>query len=404
MPPGFQSNLAVTTTWQRRLNDVSDATVRDRPLLALMQAAGQIKKPDGGEFCQWVIRHKSPKPQGYSDFSPPTYDQPDPFRMAQLNWASYHHGKSLGRNRLSVNQGKYAFIKLFNDMIEDVKRSFTDRWPEYFYQNGDDATEPEPMFGFYSLGDLFIDSTAAADQGFEGKVRLASGEYAGLTVDLGTESAEWRGDDGFDTVQEGPFAGYKWWPEGQGDAGYDYMHPLIVNCTAGEADGAPQSWGPNADLNSTYIEDMIDFGVGYSRRINSGDKGEINMILMGQKPMQTFRKRFSGTYRTLAELLPTKSATASSQGLAFGKPIYNHNGCMLCPDFDIPFSNEMMGFNLMDVEYLPVSAYDANGNLPIMTPHLGPVPGGSGHLIGGFAHGQLIFRKPRGMVFWRRLG
>lgn len=406
----FQSQYNYATNWQRRLNEISNATLRDRILLAMMQAAGCIKRyTGGGEFCEFNIKMRNPKPEGYSDYVPPNYSQPDSYRTARLPWSAYHHGKHLGRLKLNMNQGAEQAINIFTSAMEEVDESFRGRWPEYFYQNGDSPPlgESNPMHGFYTLFDKYVNSTAAASQGYMGRARLLSGTYAGLTIDLGTESGTFQGDDGAATVQAGTWAGYNWWPNGQGDPAYDYMHPLIVNTTAGAA-ATPVSWGANAAFNSLYWQTMLDWGMAHARRLNGGARKGLNLILCGVEPHLVMQEGMQSTYRTMTRIVMDSALRASQDAspvlMETGFNVGVHNGAVIAQDFDMPNTTDLLGLRLTSIQYQPVNAYDGRNNPAIMQPYQGQAPGGGGELIGGFSHGQLVFFEPRNMVAWRPLG
>lgn len=403
--PGFTSQYMFASTFQNRISEIANNTIRNRVLLMMLQSRGRILPPDGGEPLEWIVHMRNPKPRGYNPDGAPDYSAPDSKRTARLNYAMYHHGVRLNRKDLAVNKGKQQFINIFQDAIREVEDSFGQRWPEYLYQDGDNpaGAEPLPLMGFYTIYNKYVANTAAAYQGYQGKVRIVSGSYAGLTMDLGTESSEWQGPDGYDTVQStdatlGVTANQKWWPFGQGDSAYDYWHPLIVKT-------ASTSWGSNPAFNEVYCEEMLDFGLQYSNRVAKGDKGAISIILSATDPMLTIRKRFASTYRTMAEILPTDPMTGrpGGEGAAYGRPVYLYNGRYLVDDFDMPNNTDLIGLKLETIAYHPVHAYDqTTGATPIMEPFDGDIPGGAGKLIGGFSLGQLRL-SPRDLVFWTPL-
>lgn len=406
-PNGFPSNYVFATTFQNRLASITDTTIRNRVLLMMLQSRGRIMPADGGAILEWDVYMRNPKPKGFNSEVTPEYNSPDSLRVARLGWGAYHHGIKLDRITIQTNKGKQAFINVVTKSIKEVEQSFSQRWPEYFYQDGDNPPdgEPRPLQGFYTWFNKYVNNTTAAYQGYQGKVRIASGSYATLTMDLGTDSSDWAGPDGYDTVQTtnsepGVTAGQKWWPAGKGDAAYDYWHPLIVNTSA-------TSWGTNPGFDEIYCEKQLDFGIIYSRRVSKGDKGPINIILCGQQPMITIRSHFQATYRTMAEILPTdpKGAPAGMSGRAYATPIYQYNGVYLIDDYDMPNQTDLIGLNLDTIAYRPVHNYNAvTGTFPLMEPYDGEIPGGSGRLIGGFSLGQLQLDTPRNTVLWKPLG
>jgi len=407
-PTTFMSNYNFAVNFQNRLNEITTTTIRNRVLLTMMQSLGRIMPADGGELLEWIVYMRNPKPRGYSGEGVPEYNAPDSFRTARLPWGSYHHGLKLDRIKIQTNKGKQAFINVISQSIQEVSDSFTNRWPEYFYQDGDNPPggEARPLIGFYTWLGKYSTNTAAAYQGYQGKVRIVSGSYAGITMDLGTESSEWAGDDGYDTVQAGSATlgtttGQKWWPHGQGDSAYDFFHPLVVKT-------ASASWGSNPAFDEVYCEKMLDFGIMYSRRNSKGDKGPINLIISATTPMLSIRNRFAATYRTMSEIIPSDPGRGNGPGMgpgsAYGKPIYQFNGCYLVDDYDMPNSSDLIGLNLQTISYRPVHPYNqTTGQTPIMEPYEGEIPGGGGKLLGGFNLGQLQIDTPRNSVLWSPL-
>jgi len=406
-PTSFTSDYGFATNFQQRLNEITYTLYRNKVFLGLMQKYGRIMPASGGELLEWIVHMRNPKPRGYTGEGVPEYNSPDSFQTARLPWGAYHHGLKLDRIKLQVNKGPTAFVNIMSQSIDEVKLSFENRWPEYFYQDGDNppAGEPKPLIGLYTWLGKYSTSTADSAQGYQGKFRIVSGSYAGITMDLGTFSSEWTGDDGYDTVQttsaaKGITAGEKWWPHGQGDPAYDFFHPLVVNTST-------TKWGANAAFNEVYCEEMIDYGVMFSRRNARGDKGPINLLICSTSTMAVIRKRYSSTYRTMTESVPDSMngpGVQNGQGLQFGRPVYQVNGCYICDDFDMPNSTDMIGLNLNTVAYRPVHPYGTGGQVQIMEPYEGEIPGGGGKLIGGFNLGQFQIDSPRNSVLWTPLG
>jgi len=404
---GFLTQYDFATTMQNRLGEITDQTKRHRVLINMMEANGNIKPPEGGAVIEWIVYMRNPKPKGYNRNGTPEYNTPDSLRTARLGWGAYQYGLKLDRVTVQTNKGINQFINIVNQSVNEVEMSFKQRWPEYLWQDGDnpEGGEPEPIRGLYTWFSKYVANSAAAYQGYQGKVRIVSGAYAELTMDLGNDSAEWAGPDGSDTVQTtsaslGVTAGQKWWPYGRGDSAYDYWHPLIINTST-------TAWGTNPQFDENYCETMLDFGIQFSKRNSQGDTGRINTIFSSTDPMLVLRRRFASTYRTYASILQTdpKGPPQSMEGRAYGTEIYVYNGCYLIDEFDVPNSSDMIGLNMETLSYHPSHPYDeSRGAYMLMEPYFGEIPGGSGKLIGGFAVGQLRINSPRNSCLWTPLG
>lgn len=405
---GFHSQYDFATTMANRLGDVTDMTKRNRVIINMMESRGNIKPPAGGAKIEWVVYMRNPKPGGYNRNGTPEYNTPDSLRTAQLGWGAYQYGLRLDRVTVQVNKGAQQFIDIVTQSVDEVEMSFTQRWPEYLWQDGDnpEGGEPEPIQGLYTWFSKFIDNTGAAYQGYQGKVRLVTGTYADLTMDLGNDSSEWAGPDGSDTVLTtdadlGVTQDQKWWPFGRGDSAYDYWHPLIVNTST-------DAWGTNPAFDENYCDTQLDFGIQFSKRNSQGNNGRINTIFASTDPMLVIRRRFQDTYRTYAQILssdPKGPAAPGGEGRAYGTEIYQYNGCYLIDEFDVPNSSDLIGLNMDTLAYHPAHPYDeARGSYMLMEPFFGEVPGGAGKLIGGFSVGQLRINSPRNAVLWTPLG
>ncbi len=404
------SNQMYTSTWQARLDNVSDLTIRKRPLLSLMSNKGRITGPSGGTFVEWPLYVTNKAPHPFDRSTPPTYVAPDNLRMPRLDWSAYQYGEQLHVLDLEQNMGKERFIDLMENAYKSVEKSFSEEWPDIWYQDGATAAGTQPLYGLKSALRYYSAATAtsaAPRQGYEGKVRLPNGTYAGYDTTLGANGGNWAGDNGLtsyvSTASGTPT--FLWWPEGKGDGKYDMWSPLVINTTS-------QAWGtsPTAGFNTSYCEDMIDFGVNYTSRLNSASniRGSIDLVLWNEPQNQVWRKRFSSTSRIITEsvIMPADGSTgmASTSGWETGKKFIYHNGCFMITDYGIGDSNLIIGVNLDAVEYRTVHSRTGTGKVRFMTPYEADIPGGSGVMIGGRSHGQFIINSPRKLVFWYPLG
>lgn len=396
-----------TSTWQARLDRTTDLTVRKRHLLSFMSNRGRITGPSGGRFVEWPLFVQAKKPRGFGRNTPPTYETPDNLRMPQLNWSAYFYGEQLHVMDLEENKGKEQFIDLVANAYDSVEKSFSQEWADYLFQDGSTATEENPMYGLKSAFKYYSATTAtsgAPRQGYQGKVRLPNGTYAGYDTTLGAVGGNWAGTNGTTTYNPSGSTYFHYWPDGKGDGKFDFWSPLIVNTTS-------QAWGATtASFDTTYCENQLDFGIEYSARNNNmSAKGPIELILMPTGYMLTWRQRFQATQRTIVEHVPVPDGDMmpgnNGKALSTGLPCVLHNGCFLATDFSLDDDSLIIGINLEAVEYRTVHSLNPQtGGIRIMTPHREMIPGGSGMMIGGRSHGQFIINSPRKLTFWYPLG
>lgn len=395
-----------TSTWQARLDRITDLTIRKRHLLSFMSNRGRITGPSGGRFVEWPLFVQAKKPHGYGRNTPPLFETPDNLRMPQLPWSAYQYGEQLHVLDLEENKGKEQFIDIVSNANDSVEKSFSQEWADYLFQDGATATEEMPMYGLKSAFKYYTAATATAAaprQGYDGKVRLPNGTYAGYDTTLGAVGGNWAGTNGTTTYQSGA-AYFHYWPDGKGDGKFDFWSPLVINTTS-------QGWGStSAAFDTTYCEEMLDFGIQYSSRNNTvSAKGPIELILLPTKYNLIWRKRFSSTQRTIVETVPQPAegtiSTGSNNVIQTGLPCILHNGCMLATDFSLDDDSLIIGINPDAIEYRTVHALNSmTGGMRIMIPHRENIPGGSGIMIGGRSHGQFIINSPRKLCFWYPLG
>lgn len=412
MTAAFRSQMDYAVNFQNRLSDIGDATMRQRVLFMMMLAKGRILKPEGGEFLEWDVHMRQPNVRPWNGVGAPSYSEPDSLRTPRLDWASYHYGLSLTRHQLQRNKGKTAFVNLMQRTIEDIEETFTNRWPELFFQDADNPnTEGDelPMAGMYTWLGKYSTSNAASAQGYQGKVRLVSGTYASYDMDLGLESADWKGDDGSSVVLTSDtaanvVAGESWWPEGRGDAAYDWFHPLVVNSSTAR-------WGDNPGFNATWCTRILDFALMYSRRVGGVNTNKVDLILCGTSSLLVIQERFENSQYTLAQIIPNDplggngKGVWSGQGVAYGQPIYQYQGTYMTDAYDIPYRTDLIGINLNRFAYKPVTAYSqTSSRVPIMEPYESEFPGGGGRMWGGFTYGQCFTQTPRASFLIKELG
>lgn len=404
-----------TSTWQARLDQITDLTIRKRHLLQMMQNAGRITGPSGGRFVEWPLFAQANRPRGYGRSTPPNFQQPDNLRMPQLPWAAYHYGEELHVLDIEQNMGAEQFIDIVVNANNSVEKAFTQEWGFYLFQDGSSASEEMPMYGLKSAFKYYNVATATAAaprQGYDGKVRLPSGTYAGYNTALATLGGSWSGQNGGSTYTStagGGTATFLWWPEGRGDAKYDAWSPLMVNTSSQGWNGSNVA-DTSVAFNTTFASQMLNFGIDYNSRLSvAGIKGQLDLILMATKNRLILQNYYEATQRTMTEVVmqpsDAGSIPSSSGMLDVAKPVGIHNGVFISTDYDIDDPDLMIGINMMGVEYRTVhSNSPTSGRTRIMVPYKGEIPGGAGQMIGGRSHGQFIINSPKKLTFWYPFG
>jgi hypothetical protein len=243
------------TTISEHIREVEDNIMRNRRVLAILKKKGRIQFNASGKDFDWRIKFRRAPIAGYADADTLTFARRDRWRVATLPWRGYAIGESATKKEKLMNKGTEAIVKLFAELGNDMTEDIEDQYCEELYVDGNATGNGKKIHGFES----FLGNSATGND--NGRVRQPNSTYAGLSCALGAFGGTWAPTG----------TGTGTWPDGKGDASYDFWSPVIVDCSASVWGGSP-NW-------SAYAPSQLSFGI-MANQMNKYNKGGLEMVML----------------------------------------------------------------------------------------------------------------------------
>lgn len=245
----------VNTTIKEYIRDVEINVMRNRKLTALLQSKGRVSMNHSGDGMDWKVRYKRAPMVGYADTDTITFSRRDKWKTAQLDWRGYVISDSMTKGEKLKNKGVPAIVQLYAGIAKGLLEDMEDEFGDEMYINGYASGNQKRMHGIES----FFNS-ATAGSGLGVPVGVTSATYANLSTQLGYYGGQWG--NGVSAT----------WPNGAGDAHYDFWSPVVVDYTNTNLTATTKTW-PNTCVES------LRYGIIKSQR-NKSQNGMLDMILL----------------------------------------------------------------------------------------------------------------------------
>lgn len=318
-------------TWSRIANSTiakyvrkrENNTLRARKLTALLKKRGRITFNWSGTNMDWKIKFKRQKMRTFQDGDTLDFPQSDRNRTAKLDWRGYASTDSMTKAQFLQNRSTEAIVNLYSDLAKDLMDDMDDEFSEEMYVNGYDPDNIGRIHG--------IESFMQADQNAGNGAATPTGSFAGLSCAPGDFGGTWDG---------GPkFSGFdnSGWPNGRGDAEFDFWSPLIVDIGDTLFDPTHQTWENNC-------EEVISFGLIKGKK-NKSLTGGLDLFLLDDEMYRVYLAKIRGKER-----LNLQRSEAASDLVALGfLDTVNQDGCDITSEFGIT-PGIGYGFNLEAME------------------------------------------------------
>lgn len=227
--------------------------LRNRKLTALLKEKNRITFNWSGTHMDWKVKYKRVKMSPFADGDTLDFARKDRTKTAKLDWRGYSSTDSMYKGEYLQNKGAEAIVNLYADITKELVDDMEDAFGEEFYVNGNLPQNSKGMHG--------IESFMQALQNPGNGAGTPVGKFAGLDCTPGTYGGNW---------QAGDLPG---WPNGRGDAHYDFWSPIIV-------DYGDTLFGtsPNNKWKNTCVE-AIGFGIIKSKKSRS-QTGQLDVIML----------------------------------------------------------------------------------------------------------------------------
>lgn len=264
MPDNDWSRV-VNTTITDHIREVEVDILRNRKLLALLEASGRITLGHGGKDLDWRVQYRRATPQGFGMGDTMDFTQRDRWVTCVLPWRGYAVGDSITKVERLQNKGMEAIIDVFSEITDNQLEEIREFFCDELYIDGNASGNSKRIHGIES----FLGSTGTPTG--TAKVATNSDSYADKNTAVGDKGGTWTGT----------------WPSGFGPSHYDYVSPPLLSWdTTGYLGAGYTKWSDNS-------ERVLRQGIAWARR-NKSKNGRMNMILMDDDMLVGFQNHFSG--------------------------------------------------------------------------------------------------------------
>jgi len=317
----------VNTTISRYLREVEENVMRNRKLTAMLRKRGRVKMNAAGKDLDWKIRYKRAAVQGQADGDTLTFDRKLRHKVATLDWRGYAVTDSVTKKERLMNKSVEAIVKIYENIAEDLMSDMEESFCDELYIDGNASGNEKRIHGIESFlaGTQTINvtvttSTSARAANAADPAGYPNDSYAGLSTVLGNYGGAWNSN----------------WPEGTGDAHFDFWTPVLVNYTSSFFAGSSATW-------AQQCIDAMRYGIIKSQK-NKSKRGQLDMIIL---PGELYRQALSKNH-SLQQINVNRGQDSELVSLGF-KDVFNLDGVDITWEYGVP-NNIGYGFNIDEME------------------------------------------------------
>jgi hypothetical protein len=224
---------AVETNSPKYLKDVSDATIRKRLSLARLESRGRIQLNASGDTLVWPVQFAEPAVTPYTS-GIVTYTQRHKHKQAGVDTRGYIVTDEMTEKERLENRGDSVIVDRYQKMLPDLVKAMRNRLGKEFYVDGYASGNEQSWCGLESM--MGQGTTVVADICGD-----PDDTYAGISTNT-AQSGTWTADL---TTKPNAHIAYDW-PEGTGDAEFDYWSPKLFNWSSTTWTGY-NTWSTNGE-------------------------------------------------------------------------------------------------------------------------------------------------------------
>ncbi len=311
----------VNTTARKYFSGAADLTIRRRLFLRLLAQHGRIAYNENGDAVYWNVQHSQPPVQAHGASGEYSFDEHDLYRQLTVDVRGYVATDKMDEKNRLMNKGNVAIIKRYGRIIPNLKQSLDDNFHGELYIDGYGTGNGNRLHGLQSF--LGEGTVVAADL-----VAQPSDTYGGHSTALANEGGSWSSD-----LSTSPNAAVDTdWPDGKGDAEYDFMSPVLVNTTS-------TNWGSTTNWEDNCGKILRRTTTWLTK--NGGQTGRPTLYMMGGNKFNGFQDYHETKFRNI---IPHPEA----RDLGFPDTL-NQDGVMVKYEFDVP-ATEVYGINIHQME------------------------------------------------------
>ena len=317
----------VNTTIREYVRTESINTLRNRKLTALMRERGRVTMNHSGEQLDWKVRYKRAPLFGFADADTLTFSRRNRWKTAVLPWRGYASTDSMTKKERLMNKSVEAIVNVYSNVAKILLEDIEDNFCDEMYIDGNAAGNSKRMHGVESFladdGTNTVNISTNADRAYNAADRVgAPGDtYAGLLTNRGNYGGTWSGS----------------WPNGTGDAHYDFWSPALVSANSTDYGSATDTWAGQAEA-------LMRYGIIKAQK-NKSRKGQLDLILLNSQYYEDFLARIETKERFVSRPGRNEGSLAK---LGFTDTV-NWDGVEVTWEYGVPASTGY-GFNIDEME------------------------------------------------------
>lgn len=317
----------VNTTITRYLREEEENVLRNRKLTAMLRKNGRVKMNASGKDLDWKIKFRRASVQGQADGDTLNFDRKLRHKSAALDWRGYAVTDSVTKKERLMNKSTEAIVNIYSNIAKDLLSDMEESFCDELYVDGNATNNEKRIHGIESamgatqtINVSVTTSTSARTANAADPVGYPNDTYAGISTQLGANGGSWNSN----------------WPEGTGDAHFDFWSPVLVNYTSTFFAGSSATW-------AQQCIDAMRFGIIKAQK-NKSRRGQLDMIIL---PGELYRQALSKMH-ALQQINVNRGQDSTLVSLGF-KDVFNLDGVDVTWEYGVP-ANVGYGFNIDEME------------------------------------------------------
>lgn len=307
----------VNTTIRDYIREEEPNIFRNRKFTALLKKRGRITYNHSGIAMDWKVRYRRAPMVGFADGDTVTFSRQDRHKTAVIDWRGYSASDAMTKGEFLQNRSTEAIIKLFDTRAQMLLADVEDQFGDQMYVDG---TMSANLKAFHGIETIFGGATTTSGNGNVAPTSV----YGGLSCVPGNFGGSWSAP------------GSLTWPNGKGDAQYDFWSPVIVDC-GDTFFGTSMTWGTGATTSSCV--EAISFAIIKSKKSPS-KKGELDVFMLGDEGYRQYISLLRSTQRIVVN-----GQTSELIGLGFDDVVQQDGGKDVTWEYGLPTASTLTNTN-----------------------------------------------------------
>ncbi len=300
--------LVIKTTAPQYFKEATDHTIRNRPLLKMLQQSGNLMFNMKATKFVWPILVREPKPRVLDGGQRTVWSGIDAYENLEIDHAEIEVTDVMNRRDQMINANSpQQIVDVIGSKFDQLVKAMSKMINDQFYADNTSGTGVGQLTGINS----FIKPTGASSD--QVAIPTSGTTYGGKSVELGSLGGWWSSD--MTTPPNATLAND--WPEGKGATEYDYNTPTMLNMNA--AFNGDTGWNNNCLKLLRRMNSII------RRRCGEGTTPTVH--LLGHSLMHEVKDKLEGRERLYV----------SDYQKSLGFPnIMTYEDCMVMDDYACP--------------------------------------------------------------------